>query len=324
MKARTDLPTQQDVQHAMSDDNDIEGRPGSPRAVPEPGASEAGSSPSSLVKSLRQLLNKVRGASNTSLEESVAELMEERASEGATSLGKEERALLHNLFAFSEKTVDDVMIPRTDIIAVESSANLSELQALVAEHEHTRMPVYTDKMDNIEGFIHIKDLIPYLGARKSFSLERIIRKVLFVPPSMRIVDLLAKMRSDRVHMALVTDEYGGIDGLVTIEDLVEEIVGEIKDEHDTVEEADLVALNDHTLDASARLPIEKLEERLGLSFLDDEDEDDFDTLGGLIFSLFGYVPKKGERIMHPNGVEFEVADADPRKVTRVLIHYLKG
>ncbi|MCD6034581.1 MAG: tlyC [Rickettsiales bacterium] len=302
----------------MSDD-DPEADSGTPRLATNNTANEARPQ-NSLLKSLRHSLSRLLLKQGGTLEESLVELIEDHGPEG-TQLGAEEKTLLHNFLSFHNKKVDDVMVPRMDIIAAEDTASLEELRALVAEHEHTRMPIYHENLDNIRGFLHIKDLIPYFGKTGEFQMDEIIRKALFVPHSMHITDLLAQMRSSRVHMALVMDEYGGTDGLVTIEDLVEELVGDIKDEHDTIEEADLVAINENTLEASGRLPIEKLEERLNVAFSKEAEEDDFDTLGGLIFDLFGYVPKKGERIMHPSGIEFEVLEADPRRVKRALIHY---
>lgn len=254
------------------------------------------------------------------LEDTVVELIEEHDPEGAIS--EEERTLVRNMLRFDDVLVGEVKIPRTDIIAIEDTASLKEVKQLFIESEHTRVPVYQENLDNISGFIHIKDLIPYLSKDKSFDIQDIVRKTLFVPPSMKVIDLLAKMRISRVHIAIVLDEYGGTDGLVTMENLMEELVGDINDEHDNVDETELVAYDDHTLDASGRLEIEKLEQRLGIQFRKGEDDDDFETVGGLIFSLAGYVPMKGEKIIHESsGIIFEVLEADPRKINRVKIHH---
>jgi magnesium and cobalt transporter len=274
---------------------------------------------STLLRSMRNWVRTTLGLKhNGSLEESVVELIEEHAADGAV-ISEEERTMLHNLLSFGELRVSDIMIPRTDISAIDSSISLEELKKIIIEKEHTRMPVYRDSLDNVTGFIHIKDLFPVLCSTKPFVLEELIRQVLFVPPSMKVIDLLAKMRLARVHMALVLDEYGGTDGLVTIEDLVEEIIGDIQDEHDDTEEASITKIDDHRYDASARLKIEELQEILGLTLVEEAESEDFDTLGGLLFSLIGHVPVEGEVISHSAGVDFEITEADPRHIKRVLI-----
>lgn len=256
----------------------------------------------------------------TSLEESVVELIEEHDPQGV-HIGEEERALIHNVLELNDSVVDDIKVPRSDIIAVVDTISLEELKQVVEEEEHTRMPVYQESLDNILGFVHIKDLISYIGTDKPFNTHEVIHKALFVAPSMRVSDLLTKMRSSRVHMAIVLDEFGGTDGLVTLEDLVEEIVGEINDEHDDMEEEELRAVNESTLEASARLDIEKLEERFGIQ-LHNEQEEDIDTVGGLVVSLCDHVPQKGEKIRHADsGIIFEILDADPRRVKRLLIYH---
>lgn len=286
-------------------------------------SNEAKTTNQSTLYSLKERLIKLFSLRNgNTLEESVVELIEEHNSDGK-QISTEERELVHNLLGFGEVKVSEAMTSRTEIVAVPDDITLNKLQKLILKEEHTRMPVYHENLDNILGFIHIKDLIPYLGSSKIFNIEDIIRKALFVPPSMRVLDLLVKMRSQRVHLALVMDEYGGTDGLVTMEDLMEELVGEIKDEHDDVEEAEIIAINEKTLEASALLEIETLEERLNTSFTNEENEDDYETLGGLIFSLFGRVPLKGEKISHHSGIEFEILEATPRRVKRVLIHHNK-
>ncbi len=180
------------------------------------------------------------------------------------------------------------------------------------------MPVFRGTLDDVIGMVHVKDMLEALNSGATPSLNRLLRKVLFVSPSIRVLDLLLEMRLKRTHMALVVDEYGGIDGLVTIEDLVEEIVGEIEDEHDLDDEADLVVHSDGLIEADARTPIEEFEARVG-PVLDAEEREDVDTLGGLVFFLAGRVPTRGELITHPSGLEFEVMDADPRRIKRLRI-----
>jgi hemolysin (HlyC) family protein len=243
-------------------------------------------------------------------------------------LGPQERHMLMNVLSFAEQRVDDVMVPRADIVAIEISAGLDDLLQLTREKSHSRMPLFRDTLDEPIGMVHIKDVLGWMAGHpnnsQSFDLAAICRPVLFVPPSMPARDLLLKMQSSRIHLALVVDEYGGTDGLVSIEDLVEEIVGEIEDEHDAAERASLVKLSDGSIDALARATIEDLEEMVGLTLVDPEVDDDSDTLGGLVFSLVGRVPQRGEIITHPAGLEFEVRDADPRRIKRLRIQKVSG
>lgn len=229
--------------------------------------------------------------------------------------------------------VDDVMVPRADIVAVESIATLTELTTTFKEAGHSRLPVYKETLDEPTGMVHIKDVMPYLmfGAKgrntKNYPDKKIIqyikRPVLFVPPSMLAQDLLKRMQVKRTHMAIVVDEYGGTDGLVTIEDLIEEIVGEIDDEHDEQEPVVQIVTGKGgktVWEADARITIEDFEEAIGREFATDDEEEDVDTLGGLIFTLVGRVPERGEIISHPDGIEFEVLDADARRVKRLRIN----
>ncbi len=228
--------------------------------------------------------------------------------------------------------VDDVMVPRADIVAVETTATLTEMTKTFKTAGHSRLPVYKDTLDEPTGMVHIKDVMPYLmfdakgRGGKTYPDKKIIqyikRPVLFVPPSMLAQDLLKRMQVKRTHMAVVVDEYGGTDGLVTIEDLIEEIVGEIDDEHD--EEDPVVQIVTGTggksvWEADARITIDAFEAALGREFATDDEEDDVDTLGGLVFTLAGRVPERGEIIPHPDGLEFEVLDADARRVKRLRI-----
>lgn len=269
---------------------------------------------------LRLLLGR---GDDQSLKESIASIIGGHA-EAGEELDPEARHMLMNILSFGELRVDDVMVPRADIVAVDIGASLEELLTLCRENSHSRMPVFKDTLDEPVGMVHIKDVLGWLANnandKSSFDLRVVRRSVLFVPPSMPARDLLLKMQSSRIHLALVVDEYGGTDGLVSIEDLVEEIVGEIEDEHDVAERPPLVELGDGTIDAMARAPIEDLEEMLGTSLLSPDDDDDADTLGGLVFSLVGRVPQRGELVAHPSGIEFEIRDADPRKIKRLRIH----
>ena len=211
------------------------------------------------------------------------------------------------------------MVPRSDIKTIESTATLDEVIAAMRESTHTRMPVVRDTLDDVAGMVHLKDLLPFWGDGKHFILKAILRDLLYVPPSMKVLDLLMKMRDTGTHMAIVVDEYGGTDGMVTIEDLVEEIVGEIQDEHDKILPPSLTERPDGTLEADARVEVEDLEKHLGQELLEPDRREDVDTLGGLIFTLLDRVPARGEIVPHPAALEFEVLDADPRRVKRVLI-----
>jgi len=228
--------------------------------------------------------------------------------------------------------VDDVMVPRADIIAVDKTTGLADLSDAFKSAGHSRLPVYNETLDNPVGMVHIKDLLPYLMLNakgrlgKTYPTKRVLqylrRDVLFVPPSMLAQDLLRRMQARRTHMAIVVDEYGGTDGLVTIEDLIEPIVGDIDDEHDAVEaEVQIVTgKNGRSVwEADARTSIDDFEKAVGRDFATPEQEEDADTLGGLVFTLAGRVPERGEIIRHESGFEFEVMDADPRRVKRLRV-----
>ena len=268
---------------------------------------------------LRRLFKGRNGDAN--LRETLEELIEDRDSDAASDepINAEERLMLMNILDLGELRVDDVMVPRADIISLSAEVSLEGLVELFQAELHSRMPVYQENLDDVLGMVHIKDLLTSWDDRDGFDLKAIVRPVLFVPPSMAVLDLMLQMRETRVHMAIVVDEYGGTDGLVTIEDLVEEIVGEIEDEHDEDEGPQIVAREDGTLDADARTQIAELEARVGLDLLPDEQDEDVDTLGGLVFSLLGRVPQRGELIAHESGLEFEITDADPRRVKRLRV-----
>jgi magnesium and cobalt transporter len=276
----------------------------------------------SLVAAVRGWLKHTLGSrGESSLKEALEEVIEEHDADPDDRLEPEERVMLHNVLSFGDLTVSDIMVPRTDIVAVPVDIMLSELKDHIIEQQHTRMPVYQDTLDNLLGFLHVKDLLPILAGDTAFDPHAMMRPLIFVPPSMRILDLLVKMRSSGSHMAIVVDEYGGTDGLVTMEDLFEEIVGDIHDEHDDDEADDehISQPNDGVYEVSARIRIETLEQKLGLQLVTEEREDDFDTLGGLIFFQLGRVPAKGEMVEHISGMHFEIVDADPRRIHRVRI-----
>jgi len=277
-------------------------------------------------------------------EPDLRELIEDalaRAQSTDQALSAKERGMLLNILRFGKLTVEDVMIPRADIVAVEESVTIDELTRVFREAEHSRLPVYHETLDDPRGMIHIRDLMSWItsqsekGKEPGLSLSAIdlgrsiasidiARNILFVPPSMSLLDLLLKMQSTRLHLALVVDEYGGTDGLVSIEDLIEEVVGEIEDEHD-VAEAPLIHEDPRAgLVADARTPIEELEGYLEIDLVSRQLEEDIDTLGGLVFSICGRIPARGELVRHESGIEFEVLDADPRRIKKLRIHRPQG
>lgn len=258
---------------------------------------------------------------DASLKETLEEVIEEHEEQAETPLPLEEKRMLHNVLAIGDITVRDIMTPRADIAAVGNELTLPALKNHILRHRHTRVPVYKDTFDHMLGFIHVKDLLPMLSGDMGFELKALLRDLLFVPPSMKILDLLVKMRKSGIHMAIVVDEHGGTDGLVTFEDLFEEIVGDIQDEHDAKDEEEAIhRAADRVFEVSARIRIETLEQQLGLNLVTEEKDDEFDTLGGLIFYQLGRVPAKGEIISHVSGIKFEILEADARRIHKVRIH----
>ncbi len=253
----------------------------------------------------------------------------------------EERAMLRNILELRGLRVEDVMVPRADIVAVASGVSLADLLTVFRTAEHSRLPVYGETLDEPLGIVHIKDVLGHITARaaagngrrrnndgidlarvdlgQTLATLKILRPVLYVPPSMTAIDLLAQMQATRKHLALVIDEYGGTDGLVTIEDLVEMVVGDIEDEHDEDDVPMIKQAGDDSFVADARIPLDELAEAIGIDLSAAEAAEDVDTLGGLLFTLAGRVPVRGEIVAGPQDLEFEVLDADPRRVKRVKL-----
>ena len=218
--------------------------------------------------------------------------------------------------------VEDVAIPRAEIVSVACETDLDGLTQIFRESGLTRLPVYNGTLDEPVGLVHLKDIALQFGFNNSaadFDLNTILRPLLFVPPSMPIGVLLTKMQAERTHMALVIDEYGGVDGLLTIEDLIEQVIGEIEDEHDIEEAQPWISEGDGAFLALARAPLDEFEGEIGIDLVDDDEEEEVDTLGGLVFLLSGRVPTRGEVVPHPSGIEFEVIDADPRRIKRLRV-----
>jgi magnesium and cobalt transporter len=225
------------------------------------------------------------------------------------------------LAEFEEQRVYDVMVPRAEIQAVEAGIEFDELVKVFAEVTHSRLPIFRESLDDPIGFVHIKDLVAEMAKDTPAAkrpLERLHREVLYVPPSMKLTDLLVKMQATRIHLALVVDEYGGTDGLVTLEDLVEEIVGDIEDEHDD-DEPMFVRRSARVWEADARTEIEDFLEETGIDLALADMEAEIDTLGGVAFALAGKVPLRGEVLRHPGGVEIEIVDADSRRLRKLRL-----
>ena len=271
-----------------------------------------------------RLVARIRGEREPSLRDQLEDAIDEADEEGSApedgDLTQIERQMVRNLLHFGERTVGDVAVPRADIIAVPETTSFAELVAAFAEAGHSRMPVFREKLDHVTGMIHIKDVFELLakGSKGPADITTLIRHPLYVPPSMGVLDLLADMRAKRMHLAIVIDEYSGTDGLVTIEDLVEEIVGDIEDEHDDAPTAMMVPMGDGNWEADARTLLEDaatdIDPRLA------EVDEDVDTLGGLAFVLAGHVPQVGEIVTHDSGWRLEIIDGDVRHVTRLRLH----
>ena len=274
---------------------------------------------------LKRLLQMLRGEdpSSAAMRESLEEVIEESERQ-SPALSQQERVMLANLLAFGELKVRDVMVPRAEIVAVEESMPLPELVTLFRAAQHSRLPVYRETLDDATGLVHVKDVMALLQLRddgdyrlENSSIASVKRPVLFVPPSMRALDLLLKMQTSHTHLALVIDEYGGTEGLVSIEDIIEEIVGDIADEHD--DEAMALRRDGVCFVVDARLALEDFKNETGVDLSTPETDEDVDSLGGLVTALLGRVPQRGEIVSHPAGFEFEVLDADPRRVRRLRI-----
>jgi CBS domain containing-hemolysin-like protein len=280
-----------------------------------------------------------------SLEGVIAEHVQQ---EGSGALPDEARSMMQNLLGFADLRVDDLMVPRANIIAEEETATMRSLLTKFVDANHSRVPIYRESLDDIVGMVHVKDYLRWMatkgtkkktkaaaeagialpGAELSSTIKQhpsMIRDLLFVPPSMPASDLLIKMKSSHIHLAVVVDEYGGTDGLVSLEDLVEEIIGDIADEHDTDAEDGMIRKQDDNIYvASALISISTLDDMFKVDLLPEDQEDEADTLGGLIFEMAGRVPSRGEIIRHGSGLEFEILDSDPRRVKRVRIHMKKS
>ena len=254
------------------------------------------------------------------LRESIQDVIEESSRNGdaSSNLTSKEKTILENILSINKLKASDVMVPRAEIVCASHDSSYQELIKIIEKESHSRIPIYRKDLDDVLGMVHIKDLIKlnFKETDKEFDLKKILKNVLFVPPSMPVLNILLKMQSTKLHMALVIDEHGGTDGLVTIEDLVEEIVGEIQDEHDQDDLVEFKKVNENTFIANAKMELEDFEKKINFNF----NADNVDTLGGYVFSIINRVPQKGEIIKTKTIYSFEVLDADPRKIKVLKIY----
>ena len=272
---------------------------------------------------IRKLFEKFflkKNTENNNLKQSIETVLDSDLKD-TEGISKHERLMLLNILKIDGIRSSDIMIPRADIGAVELNDSFEKVLEVFIKEAHSRVPIYEKNLDNIVGMIHIKDLVNYQNQKKTETnfLQNLKREILEIPPSMPVLDLLLKMQLTRLHMGIVIDEYGCTDGLVTIEDVIEEITGEIEDEHDEKNLPMLIKSSLNTFEASARIEIDELQKVTNVEFLNVHDNDDVDTLGGLIFSITGRVPQRGEIIKHSSGTTFEIKDADPMKIKSVKV-----
>jgi len=272
---------------------------------------------------IRKLFEKFflkKNTENNNLKQSIETVLDSDLKD-TEGISKHERLMLLNILKIDGIRSSDIMIPRADIGAVELNDSFEKVLEVFIKEAHSRVPIYEKNLDNIIGMIHIKDLVNYQNQDKMETnfLQNLKREILEIPPSMPVLDLLLKMQLTRLHMGIVIDEYGCTDGLVTIEDVIEEITGEIEDEHDEKNLPMLIKSSFNTFEASARIEIDELQKVTNVEFLNSYDNEDVDTLGGLIFSITGRVPQRGEIIKHTSGTTFEIKDADPMKIKSVKV-----
>ena len=261
----------------------------------------------------------MRSDADNSLRETLEELIEDTEDEANPSIESDERLLLGNVLNLRDLTAEDVMIPRVDIIAVPLTVTGPELLSVLTRSRYSRVPIYRNNLDDVIGMIETKDVLSWASTKKPLNIKSLIRDVLFISPTMRTLDLIFQMRETGTKMAMVVDEFGGIDGLVTFSDLIEEIIGDIQDAQDRTPSYQLVERADGTIVADARVTLDEIAEKYSINLIVEGLEDEIDTLGGLVVALAGRVPTRGELITHPVGLEIEVVDADPRRVKRLYI-----
>ena len=275
-----------------------------------------------MIKNLLSSLFLRNVVDKTNIKEDLETVLDNK-SKNTDGISKQERIMLMNILKIDEILARDIMIPRAEIIAVEESISFEEVIKIFVDGAHSRIPIYHEQLDNITGMLHIKDLVKYQTENdtKNNFIDNIKKEILHIPPSMPALDLLIKMQLTRLHMGVVIDEYGGVDGLITIEDVIEEITGEIEDEHDAKDISMLIKLSSNIFESNARLPIEELEKIAHIKLSKDDEE--ADTIGGLVVSIAGRVPQRGEIIKHESGILFTILDADPRRIKTIKISLSK-
>ena len=271
---------------------------------------------------IKKILKFFSNEDKNNLRESIQGAIEESSKNGHdnSNLTNKEKTILENILTINKLKASDIMVPRAEIISASYQSNYDDLILIINKESHSRIPIYRKDLDDVIGMVHIKDLIKFISSssKEEFQIKNIMKDILFVPPSMPVLNILLKMQSTKLHMALVIDEHGGTDGLVTIEDLVEEIVGEIQDEHDNEEIIDFKKIDDKTFVADAKMEVNDFIQRTKMDF----NSDKVDTLGGYVFSLINRVPHKGEIIKtEDKKYAFEIIDADPRKIKVLKIYY---
>ena len=274
---------------------------------------------------LKNLSNKIKTFFKINERENIKDVLEDLIEDngnGQEKIDDGTKNIFKNVINLNNKCIEDVMIPRADIDAVSLETTYADLVSFIDKTKHSRIPVFDDNLDKIQGMVHIRDLFEKINQtnnKKNTKIsKKMIRKILFSSPSMKVLDLLLKMRSEQIHMSIVVDEFGGTNGIVTIEDLVEEIVGEIKDEHDFEEADEIKKISKKSFEISARILIEDFEDRLKVN-LNLDDKNEVDTLGGFIFFLLGRIPGRGEVINYKKKLEFTIVEADTRRIKRVLV-----
>ena len=275
---------------------------------------------------LNNIINKIRSILKPSDRENIKDVLEDLIEDngnGTEKIDDGTKNIFKNVINLHNKCIEDVMIPRADIDAVSIETTLNDLVNFIDKTKHSRIPVFENNLDKVLGMIQIRDLFEKINQKKKKKkstkiAKKMIRKILFSSPSMKVIDLLLKMRSEQIHMAIVIDEFGGTNGIVTIEDLVEEIVGEIKDEHDFEEVDEIKKISKKSFEISARISLEEFEKRLNVKLNIDE-RDEIDTLGGFIFFLLGRIPGRGEVVSYKKNIEFTIIEADTRRIKRILV-----
>jgi magnesium and cobalt transporter len=273
------------------------------------------SSPKSLFRKIINYFSR-----QDKLEETVKEIIEDSHPE-RKKMTKGEQQILHNFLGFGDKDVSSIMVPRSEIVAIRMDSSLNEIVDLILTRSHTRLPVYKDDLDHICGFINIKDIINALARKSQFSVEKILRKTLTVVPNMRVIDVLTEMQNSQVHIAIVIDEYGATDGMMTIEDIIEELVGELEDEHDVKDtNQEYIKVDNNTIVCSGRMELSKAEKFFGVK-LQQQKVRNVETVAGLVLNVTGSLPKNGDIIKISDNLKAEILDATPRYIKRIKLIY---